>query len=76
MLKNKALFIALYGIDGSGKTTLASLLANKFRKRRVKVYIVKLRAHHTLMYLLLRFFSYLKNMSINLFKARQCSLII
>jgi thymidylate kinase len=60
MLKNKALFIVFYGIDGSGKTTLATSLASIFGIKQTKAYIVRLRAHHTLMYLLLRFFFLLK----------------
>jgi len=49
------IIIALYGIDGSGKTTLATKLALLLRKEGRKVKVLKLRSHHTLMYFVLAF---------------------
>jgi len=60
MAINKALIIAFYGIDGSGKTTLANLLVRILRNKQVRVYSIRLRAHHTFVYLLIRFFFSLK----------------
>jgi thymidylate kinase len=60
MARSKALIIAFYGIDGAGKTTLADLLARILRKKQIRVYSVRLRSHHTLMYLLIRVFFALK----------------
>jgi len=60
MARNKALIIAFYGIDGAGKTTLANLLVRVLRNKQMNVYPLRLRAHHTLMYLLIRFFFSLK----------------
>lgn len=59
--KNNITVVAFFGIDGSGKTTLANLLANILKKMSTKVYIVRLRAHHTLMYILIRLFFWGKN---------------
>jgi thymidylate kinase len=60
MARSKALIIAFYGIDGGGKTTLANLLVTILRKKQTRVYSVRLRAHHTFMYLLTRIFFLLK----------------
>jgi len=60
MARSEALIIAFYGIDGAGKTTLADLLVRVLRKKQMRVYSVGLRAHHTLMYLLIRVFFSLK----------------
>jgi thymidylate kinase len=52
--------IAFYGIDGSGKTTLATLLADALRVRSYHTCITRIRAHHTLMYLIIRLIFWLK----------------
>lgn len=57
---NSKRIIAFYGIDGSGKTTLATLLADELKTRSYCVSIVRLRAHHTLMYVIIRLFFWLK----------------
>ena len=66
MRRNKTTIVAFYGIDGSGKTTLARLLAGIFRKEKVNVYIIRLRAHHTLAYLLIRFLFWAKGLNYKL----------
>jgi energy-coupling factor transporter ATP-binding protein EcfA2 len=60
MQENKVTIIAFYGIDGSGKTTLAQLLMNIIKRKYTHVHLIRLRAHHTIVYLLLRFFFRIK----------------
>jgi thymidylate kinase len=52
--------IAFYGIDGSGKTTLATLIASILKARSYSTSIVRIRAHHTLMYIIIRLIFWLK----------------
>jgi energy-coupling factor transporter ATP-binding protein EcfA2 len=52
--------IAFYGIDGSGKTTLATLLADVLKARSYYVNITGIRAHHTLMHVIIRLIFWLK----------------
>jgi len=66
MRRNKITIVTFYGIDGSGKTTLARLLAGIFRREKVNVYTIRLRAHHTLMYLLIRFLFWAKGLNYKL----------
>ncbi len=47
--------IAFYGPDGAGKTTTAILVARLLSMRDYRVSIIRLREHHLLMYLLIRF---------------------
>jgi len=70
MRKSKVTVVTFYGIDGSGKTTLARLLAGILRKEKMNVYIVRLRAHHTLMYLLIRFLFWAKGLNYKLAQGR------
>ena len=70
MRGNKVIIIVFYGIDGSGKTTLARLLASVLEEKKVNVYIVRLRAHHTLMYLLIRFLFWIKRLNYKLLQGK------
>jgi thymidylate kinase len=70
MLRNKRVVIAFYGIDGSGKTTLAKLLANLFKAKRMNVYVIRLRAHHTFMYVLIRLVLLVKGYDYNLLRGK------
>jgi thymidylate kinase len=70
MQGGKATIIVFYGIDGSGKTTLARLLACVLKEKKVNVYMVRLRAHHTLMYLLIRFLFWVKGLDYKLLQGK------
>lgn len=54
--------IVFYGIDGSGKSTLVKILSTMLRKNYY-VKIIKLRGHHTVMYVILRFLLFLKGLN-------------
>jgi len=47
------MIIALFGPDGSGKTTLARILMNYLLSRNIKVSYIRFKSHHLAMYLTL-----------------------
>lgn len=47
------MIIAFFGPDGSGKTTLATMLATHLLNRGAKVSYVRFKSHHLIMYLLI-----------------------
>jgi len=67
--KNKHILV-FYGIDGSGKSTLAYLLADTLRKYSYHVKIVRLRGHHTIMYVIMRFVFWIKGINYKSIRGR------
>lgn len=61
-MKNRSI-IVFYGIDGSGKSTLALSLARLLSKYSYRVKIVKLRGHHTIVYILVRFILWIRGVN-------------
>lgn len=67
--KNKHILV-FYGVDGSGKSTLAYLLADTLRKYSYHAKIIRLRGHHTIMYVIMRFVFWIKGVNYRSIRGR------
>lgn len=62
--------IVFYGIDGGGKSTLALSLSHLLSKYSCCVKLVKMRGHHTIMYVLARFILWIKGIKYNFLEGK------
>jgi len=68
-MKNRFI-IVFYGIDGSGKSTLALSLSRLLSKSSYRVKLVKMRGHHTIVYILTRFILWIKGIKYNFLQGK------